>query len=150
MPQPSSFPLGLSPNFSCRIAALDTLTQVGNFASATVLSKTETLSGLGTLSSDFMKFDFATCRKVVNLSSVQNLLLFLQDYAESFLETPPQYNPKGVWTSFCKILSGTAMALQPLTMDALGSGCRMQVKLHCNILPFYSHSWWMHGKQWRP
>lgn len=86
--QPSSFPSGPSPNFSCWHPAAGTLSEVGEFASAPSLSKSATLSRLKAPSSESIKSDYSAHCKVAIMASVQNLLLFLLDPVEAFIKDP--------------------------------------------------------------
>lgn len=111
--QPNSFPLGPALNVSCRVLEEGTLSQAGEFASASILLKVATLSGLQAPSLDARKSDFAVVRGLADLLLVQSLLLFLKDCVGKFKPTLPQHDLRGAWSSMCQLLTGAAMAIQP-------------------------------------
>lgn len=132
--EPPSFPSGSSPNFSCRIPGSGMLTPVGDFTMDPAFSKSMMPSRLKAPSYDSIKSDYSACRKVADLESVQTLHLFLHNSVVAFKADPTQHDPQGVWASISQLLSGIALALQPLLMDALGSVCRAWAKLHRKML----------------
>lgn len=113
---------------------MSTLSQLGKFASAPFLSKAATPPGLHGPSLDAIKSDFAARHCLADLLSVQKLVLFLKDCARVFQSTPSQHDPKGIWAAMHQLLTGVAMAIQPLALDAAGSACWTHGKLQCNMV----------------
>lgn len=123
------FPSGPVLKFSCRILDSSTLFQEGEFISAPIMNKTATPSRLLATSSDISKSDIAARRKLADLVSVQNLLLFLTNCAGEFKSTLPLHDPEGIWLSMHQLLTGAVMVIQSLVLDVMGSACRVCVKL---------------------
>lgn len=91
-------------------------------------------SDLKAPSSLSVKAENSSRRKVADIAMVHSLLLFLLNSTEAFSEDHPQHDPQGDWLSFLQLLSGTALALQPLVLDTLGTACHVQAKLLCEML----------------
>lgn len=91
--QSSSFPLVPSPNVSCRLSTVGIISQVGKFASASSLSKAAMPPSLKAQSSESIKGDYSACCRVADITSVQNLLLFLLDLAVAFSKDSPMHDP---------------------------------------------------------
>lgn len=94
-PQPSSFSLSPSPNFSCQISESGMFTQVGYFASAPAFSKFTMPSRIKALSSDSVKSHYSVHKKVADLVLAQTLR-FLHDSVAGFKDEPPQHDLQGV------------------------------------------------------
>lgn len=97
--QSTSFPLGSSPNFSCRIWKGGTLTQLNDFASAPNLSKAAVLSEMLVPASDSVKSDFVARRRLADLLLVQNLVIYLGDAVREFQHALPKFDPMNLWAS---------------------------------------------------
>lgn len=92
-----------------------------------------TPSGLCALSSEAIRSTFLARRKLADLLSVQNLLLFLQSCEEEFQSASPHTDSSKIWTSICQLLLGSAAAFHPLAMDAMGSAHCLRAMVHCDM-----------------
>lgn len=79
------------------------------------------VSGLWAPSSDVTKSDFVAHCRLAELLSVPGLLLFLKDCAGEYKSTPPQYEPKGIWSSVHQLLTGAVIGFGRDGLSILGS-----------------------------
>lgn len=101
---------------------------MGEFASASILDKTSILSGLHVLLSEAIQSDILAHCKLTDLLFIQNLLIFPPILCGGFQSSPDQ-DTSEIWALKCLLLTGAAMAFNPLTMDAMGLACHIRAKL---------------------
>lgn len=77
--------------------------------------------------------DFVIWKHMSDVLSVQSSLI-LWEASWEFLQVPPKFSCKEVWSSINQLLPGTITALQPLAMDAARSACHALANIHCELL----------------
>lgn len=131
--QPVSFLSTPAPNFSFQIMDAGSFSQAGKFASAPMLSKTATPTGICAPLTEVVSTKLSAHRNLVDLFSTHSMLFFLHSCAEKFESSLSQEDASAIWASMHLLLSNAPVALHPLAMDAMGSACHLWPKVQKDV-----------------